>query len=155
MRLNQKKIINNIEEVVTLSFFFLMCLFILLQLISRFILNNPMIFTEEIARYSYVWITFIGMSLATKQGDHIKVDFFINLLPKRWMPFMEKAINIFSLVIILYLGYIGIKFMSFSRMNVSAALHIPLYIIYASFPIGCFLTALRIFQSIFAPKEGV
>ena len=49
-------------------------------------MNDPFIFTEEVSRYSYVWITFIGMSLATKTSDHIRVDFFVGLLGRFFMP---------------------------------------------------------------------
>ena len=145
-----RDIINKSEELITGFLFFMMGVFIFLQLFSRFILKSPLIFTEEIARYSYVWITFIGMSLATKTGDHIKVDFFIKLLPSKRQFFLERITNIINAILFLYLGYLGIRFSLFSWSNVSAALHIPLYFVYGSFPLGCFLAALRTLQTTFS-----
>jgi TRAP-type C4-dicarboxylate transport system permease small subunit len=135
--------IERVEELITVFFLFIMCVFVLLQLFSRFILNSPLLFTEEVSRYSYVWITFIGLSLATKTGDHIKVDFFMGLLPRAARVVIERIVNTISFLILLYLCYLGLRFLAFSGMNESAALKIPLNFVYVSLPLGCLLAAFR------------
>jgi TRAP-type C4-dicarboxylate transport system permease small subunit len=147
------KLIERTEEAITVFFLFVMCVFVLLQLISRFLLNSPLLFTEEISRFSYVWITFIGLSLATKTGDHIKVDFFVGLLPRVVRLVLEKIVNSICLLVLLYLCWLGIQFLAFSSMNESAALKIPLNFVYVSLPIGCLLTVFRLAR-IIAAKGG-
>ncbi len=145
------RILRRAEDYITLFFFVLMNVFMLLQLYSRFIMKDPFVFTEEVARYSYVWITFIGMAMATKSSDHIRVDFFVGLLPPGIRAVLGKAVLAVSLVILVFLGYLGVRFMIFSRMNVSAALKIPLNLVYLSFPLGCLLAAVRTGMSLFSP----
>jgi TRAP-type C4-dicarboxylate transport system permease small subunit len=138
------KVLERTEEGITFFFFLVMCAFVFMQLFSRFVFNSPLVFTEEVSRFAYVWISFIGMSLATKTADHIRVDFFAGLLPRAVGTALGKTVNVVCLLILVYLAYLGIHFMAFSSMNVSGALKIPLNFVYASFPIGCLLSAFRL-----------
>jgi TRAP-type C4-dicarboxylate transport system permease small subunit len=54
-----------------------------LQVICRYILRNPLLWTEELARYLLIWMVFIGASCIIKKWDNIYVDFFINMLKKK------------------------------------------------------------------------
>jgi TRAP-type C4-dicarboxylate transport system permease small subunit len=47
------------------------------QVFSRYVLNYPLIWVEELATYSFIWACFIGASLALKYQRHIKIDTFV------------------------------------------------------------------------------
>lgn len=138
------------EEGVTFCFFAAMCLFVTVQLFFRFVLNHPLMFPEEISRYAYVWITFVGLSLATKTREHIRVDAGVGLLPQAWRRGAGALVDVVSLAILLWLAYLGVRFMLFSRMSISPALEIPLNFVYAAFPVGCLLAAIRLFIQLVA-----
>jgi TRAP-type C4-dicarboxylate transport system permease small subunit len=121
-----------------------MCVFVALQLFFRFALNSPLMFPEEISRYAYVWITFVGLSLATKTREHIRVDAGVGLLPQVWQRAIRLLVDLTSFAILVWLAYLGVRFMLFSRMSISPALEIPLNLVYAAFPLGCLLAALRL-----------
>jgi TRAP-type C4-dicarboxylate transport system permease small subunit len=73
----------------------LMTMTIILQVICRYILKNPLVWTEEVARYLMLWMTFIGASSVIKNWDNIYVDFFINMLkqkPKKIMLLIQKFV---------------------------------------------------------------
>lgn len=133
-----------LEEGVTFFFFAVMCLFVAVQLFFRFALNHPLIFPEEISRYAYVWITFVGLSLATKTREHIRVDAGVGMLPHVWQRGVGALVDLISFAILLWLAYLGVRFMLFSRMSISPALEIPLNLVYAAFPLGCLLAAVRL-----------
>lgn len=133
-----------VEEGVTFVCFAVMCVFVALQLFFRFALNSPLMFPEEISRYAYVWITFVGLSLATKTREHIRVDAGVGLLPRGGQRAVGVLVDLASLAILLWLAYLGVRFMLFSRMSISPALEIPLNLVYAAFPLGCLLAALRL-----------
>jgi len=101
-------------------------------------------FPEEISRYAYVWITFIGLSLATKTREHIRVEAGVGLLPPVWQRVIGLFVDLTSFAILLWLAYLGVRFMLFSRMSISPALEIPLNLVYVAFPLGCLLAALRL-----------
>ena len=137
-------LVARLEEGVTLVCFAVMCVFVALQLFCRFALNSPLMFPEEISRYAYVWITFIGLSLATKTREHIRVDAGVGLLPPIWQRVIGLFVDLTSFAILLWLAYLGVRFMLFSRMSISPALEIPLNLVYVAFPLGCLLAALRL-----------
>lgn len=137
-------LVARLEEGVTLFCFAVMCVFVALQLFFRFALNSPLMFPEEISRYAYVWITFVGLSLATKTREHIRVDAGVGLLPQVWQRAIGVLVDLTSFAILLWLAYLGVRFMLFSRMSISPALELSLNLVYVAFPLGCLLAALRL-----------
>jgi TRAP-type C4-dicarboxylate transport system permease small subunit len=147
--------LDRLEEWVTLFFLYVMCGAVLIQLVFRFLFNSPLFFPEEISRYSYVWITFFGLALATKHRDHIRMDLLLRALPDRGRAWVERAVEFVSCAILLVLAYLGLHFMEFSRMNISSALELPMNLVYVSFPVGCVLAVARSLRFLLAPRPGV
>ena len=51
-----------------------------LQVIFRYFFNHPLFWSEELSRYCFVWIVFVGAAIAVKHGAHIGVDYFVKHL---------------------------------------------------------------------------
>ncbi len=51
------------------------------QVVFRFVINKPLAWSEELAIYCLVWLTFLGAAYAMSLKAHIGVDFFIELFP--------------------------------------------------------------------------
>lgn len=69
------------------------------QIVSRFIFNNPIIWSEELSKFIMMWMVFMGMPLAIKRGNHLKVTLNIQ---NKFSPFGKVVTNIIldTLVII-------------------------------------------------------
>jgi TRAP-type C4-dicarboxylate transport system permease small subunit len=73
----------------------LMTVVIILQVVCRYVLKNPLAWTEELARYLMIWMAFIGSSCVIKKWDNIYVDAFINMFkkkPKKVMFLVQKFV---------------------------------------------------------------
>lgn len=141
-------VLEHFEAAVTFFFFVVMCFFVFLQLFFRFVLNHPLLYPEEVSRASYVWLSFIGMSLVSKTREHIRVDFFVGLLPvlpRRWV---KLVVDVLMLLMLAGLGWIGVQFVIFSRMSITPALEVPMNLFYVSFPIGCLLSVVRMSRNV-------
>ena len=68
-----------------------------LQVFFRYVLNSPLIWTDEMSRLSFCWFTFTGSALATLENKHLEVNFFYNKFSVK----SKLAVNIFSNIIIL------------------------------------------------------
>ena len=64
--------------------FWALMLIVMLQFFTRYVLNDSLGWTEEIARYLLIFVTFIGAITCTRLGAHIFLEFFYRYLP-RWM----------------------------------------------------------------------
>jgi TRAP-type C4-dicarboxylate transport system permease small subunit len=76
------------------------------QVATRYLLNDPLIWSEEAARYLFVWVSMIGAALAIRQGGHFGLDLAIRAKPalKRTLAPMVILVMAVFLVILLKTG---------------------------------------------------
>ena len=148
--MNKRKILallNNSEELICFGLMLLICLLVLAQIFFRYVLNNSLVWSEELSRYSFVWMTFIGTSFIVKRKSHISISFIYNFIPNKIKP----IVNIISYCIIIlffsYLVFYGLKVSIFMYKIGSSAMNIPMFFIYVSIPIGFLLSIYRMIQN--------
>ncbi|MDR2392094.1 MAG: TRAP transporter small permease [Planctomycetota bacterium] len=149
-----KSIFPALQEGLSLAFFAGMCVLLLLQLISRYLFSRPLLFTEEFSRFCYVWIAFIGLAVAHRRNDHIRIDLFLNWLPERARRAWETMIAIVSMAILGYLGWWGVEYLFFNAYSVAASVDFHLYYVYAALPAGCALGIANLAVRLFARPSG-
>jgi TRAP-type C4-dicarboxylate transport system permease small subunit len=116
----------------------LMILTLFAGVFSRYVLNEPIFWTDEFARIVLMWSIFIGAGLSFKRGstiDHIHIDFFVSMLPPRYKGVSQKitwSICIFFCIVLLI---IGIRFLFLTTSLQTAALEISKGFIYISLPV--------------------
>lgn len=72
------------EDWISFVLFWLLAFIVFYQVFTRYALNDPAGWTEEIARYFLVAVVFIGASMSVRKNNHIHVDYFYRLMPD-WM----------------------------------------------------------------------
>jgi uncharacterized RDD family membrane protein YckC len=87
-------IANRITEGLLVVILSGMAVVVFLQVIFRYLLNLPLFWTEEFARYSLVWASLLGSAVAVKRGQHIAVTIFMDRLPKA----LRRGLTIFALI---------------------------------------------------------
>ncbi len=60
-----------------------------LQVVMRYVLNSPLSWPEELARYLMIWATFIGAALLVREDGHVRLDYFRGLLRGKLRLFAE------------------------------------------------------------------
>ena len=70
-----------IEDWASLALFWLMGFAVFLQFFTRYVLNDSLAWTEEIATYCLVAVVFVGSSMCVRLGRHIQVDLLFRYLP--------------------------------------------------------------------------
>src|SRR5436190_18827149 len=90
------------EDWVSFALFWILAFIVFYQVFTRYILDDPAGWTEEIARYFLVAIVFIGAAMSVRRNNHIQVDYFYRLMP-------AAAGRVFSMFVdvvrCLFLGY--------------------------------------------------
>lgn len=77
------RVIGRTEQVLGLSLIALIVITISTQVFTRYALNRPIIWVEELATYSFIWAAFVGASLGWKRGRHIFIETIGGHLPAR------------------------------------------------------------------------
>lgn len=120
-----------------------------LQVITRLIPIFGGSWTEEVARYSFIWMTFIGIAVASKKNLHVKIDILENFLKGKSKGILALLSKFVFFVFVVTCTLIGLKVCSnlIERPQYSPVLEINMVMIYAALPVGMALASVRQLQS--------
>jgi TRAP-type C4-dicarboxylate transport system permease small subunit len=124
--------LNRGLENLVIALFGILCLVVFGEVVSRYLLNQPHVGSEELIIYLFTWISFLGAALALRSGRHVSISYFVSLLPERAQHAIALAGD---LVVLAFLGLLAVLAIRFARMNHtvnSITLQIPLSYIAAS-----------------------
>jgi TRAP-type transport system small permease protein len=129
-----------------------------LGIVSRYVFNAPIIWTDELARYALVWMTFLGgAELLIRRDGHIAVGFFRSLLSPALDRKAEIVVMALCLIILAMMGYGGILLIQHNLISVSAALNVPMYVVYGVIPaaaaLGILILGRRMVRFLSGHKE--
>ena len=79
--------------------FIILILSCVLQVFTRFILNNSLSWTEELSRYTFIWSNFLGAIFCTKKGTHAIVTIITDSLGKKKKIILNIAVNLIVAII--------------------------------------------------------
>ncbi|MSQ73810.1 MAG: TRAP transporter small permease [Betaproteobacteria bacterium] len=132
-----------------------MTLVVLLGVFTRYVLNDALAWTEELARYSMIWLTWLGGGLAIRRGAHIAVEFVTDALPEK----ARSVVVMFGRVAVFFFLGVCLWYSIELTARVSAqstiALGISMQIPYASIPVGSLLMAYHLLAVISFPWARV
>lgn len=139
------------ELVKKLLILMMMCLVacVLLQVVGRYVpFIKPFSWTEEIARWMLVWLSFLGASHIAKSSSYIRVDFFVNIMPQG----VKKVVNTISkLVMLAFTGWFAYKsfivFTTVSTHEVGPTTQLPMLLVRSSMFIGMAITFLQMLSA--------
>ena len=82
---------------------------IMIQIVLRNIFNVGLGWTEEMARYTMIWLTYIGAIVSLKQGSHIAIKLLIDRFSPKWKEYTSLISNLMILFFLFFLLKEGIK----------------------------------------------
>ena len=98
-----KKIDKNLERWVMFLLLAGMTLVLGIQIFCRFVLNNSLTWSEELARFMFIWSTFLSIGFCLKEGISLKIDTLISLFPKKVQAVILLLGDVVMTVFFLYL----------------------------------------------------
>lgn len=117
---------------------------IFLQIVLR-VMGLPLAWSEEIARYMFIWMVYLGCATAIKQRRHISMELIDIFLKERGMLIINLFSNFMFLIFAFILTYYGFQVAMRVSTQVSAAVRLPMIIPYSSI---CISGGLMIFRLI-------
>ena len=82
-----------------------LCVFV--QVIFRYVLNSPFTWSEELARYLFIWCAFLGWLIATRRNSHLVVSFLFERMPRRTQLVVAAGFQVATLFFAWILGTRG------------------------------------------------
>lgn len=121
-----------ISVIITASVMVISCV---IQVFTRYILNNSPRWTEELARYTFIWSVLLGALICTRESKHAVVSVIVDMLP----PPVRKRFGLATHLLILMLSVIlvryGWKVVQMTNVQLSPGMGLPMSYVYAGVPI--------------------
>ncbi len=110
-----------------------------LQVFCRFVLNDSLTWSEEMCRYLFVWMVFLGAGVGVLHRRHIIIDIVPNMIPASVKKYYNIVISLLIIAFTLLLMRYGLVFAQRGMRQNSPAMQIPLGYIYAGIILGAFV----------------
>ena len=134
------------EDWLTLAMFWLLALTVFYQFFTRYVLNDSASWTEEIARYFLVVVTFLGASMGVRRNSHIHVEFVYRYLPAVVGRALSAFVDLIRIAFLSYASWLAIELVP--RMNNlgMTVVDLPMSWVYGFVALGFVLMTYRAIQ---------
>lgn len=120
--------------------------------IFRYVLNDSLVWSEELARYLFIWIVFLGGAIGVRERSHIAVDVLRVRPGSRSRLALERLAQAATLAFAALLVVPGWRFVQVGMSNYSPALEIPMGLVYLAPVVGGGLIVVYLFRA--AARSG-
>lgn len=130
------RILVNLERVLASTLLVITLGLVLTQVISRYVFDAPLSWTEELARFSLIWLTFVSAGFVMARRLHVTVDLVAAKLNKRGAVVMDSFAMLVVLAVSASMTVAGVGFaVAASRLNAPAS-QLPMSVVYAAAAVG-------------------
>ena len=106
------------------------------QVVLRYAFNNPMTWSEELARYLFIWCAFLGWIIASRRHGHLAMTFMAERLPLRAQAVLSALIALATLFFAWILGSRGFKLVTNNWDIENVAVPFTLGVVYLIVPLA-------------------
>lgn len=134
----------------------IMVISVLWQVFSRYVMQSPSSVTEELSRYLLIWIGILGAAYAAGQQEHLAINLLeekLNKANKKKLRIFIDLLIIFFCFTVLIIGGGNLVYVNYDLGQSSAALEIPLYIVYLVVPLSGILIIIYKVNEILNPQK--
>ena len=121
-----------------------MTVMIVLQVLFRYVIQSSLSFSEELARYMFIWSAFMGAAMALKKRSHVSIEIAVANLPKKLKRGAIVIANALSFVFYSLLVIFGIVMVVHTMDQTSPALGLSMAFVYLAVPLAGIILLLNL-----------
>ena len=133
--------IDGLVRWIVILFMLVMTVAVSLQIVFRYVFNIPLGWSEEVARFSFVWVSFFGASALMRLREHINVNVFVERFSPRLRAASTFLADLVALVCVYFFVVGGISLTTNEWKQLAPATEIPMGWVYLAIPISAGLMA--------------
>ena len=137
-----KKALDVLERILLLFMTGIIIVFTALvaaQVVSRYIFNNSITWSEQAARYLFIWMILLGMPILYRHKEHVRFDMIQERFPEKTRDVLKIVIDILVIAFAIFYGYWAIKYCIAIKGKLMIGLGLSQVYVYAAQPVGAFL----------------
>ncbi len=121
----------------------------------RYVLNDAIIWSEEIAKFLMVWMTFMAAPIGLKMGAHVAIEVLLVRLEGRWRALLQVAIYMAIISLMVVFVKEGMFLTNNAKIQRASTVDVSIFYVYAAMPIGCAVMALVAFEFMLGAIKGI
>lgn len=126
----------------------------LFQIIMRFVIESPAEWTEVLIRFSLIWMVFLGIPVAFRQGAMVSVDVLHRWSGRRLRRVLEWAVALASLVLCAVMIIVGWDYAQRGSVQTVIGLEgISMFWAYLALPVGGVFCVIAIVGNLLDPRR--
>jgi TRAP-type C4-dicarboxylate transport system permease small subunit len=125
----------------------------LAQVIFRYVIVDPLSWSEETMRYSTTWMVLLAGSSALFRGEHMAISLFDNVRSERLRLFVRQLVFVCIALFCVLLMWEGFPAAIQNARQVSPATRIPMVIPYLAIPVGAALMLIKVLCLMVLPED--
>ncbi|MFC3640775.1 TRAP transporter small permease [Aquibium oceanicum] len=114
---------------IVLVVFWALAFVVFLQFFTRYVLNNSFGWTEEIARFLLIGVTFIGAAMAVRKESHIAVELVYRYLPRRLRYALQLFVDVIAILFYAVTGWLCGR-MALNTQQMMVSIDVPKSVVY-------------------------
>lgn len=127
---------------------------VLLQVFSRLTgLSSP--WTEELTRYVFIWIIFIGVAIGFRNDESPRINFFVKLLPAKFQSVIKYSVFFLTLIFFIFLFVTGFNLLIAQLNEITPVLRISLAWVGLSIPVCALLSIFNLIQFFISSNKEI
>ena len=123
-------------ESITCFLLVLMVVLVSISVTLRYVFSTGLVWSEELVRYAYIWLIFLGSVTAVQQNAHIGLDIFTEALPRSLRRWVYCLGDVLVMAFLLVQTYYGVVLILKTQGMLSATMRIPMSWVYWIFPLS-------------------
>jgi C4-dicarboxylate transporter DctQ subunit len=144
------KVLDWLCDISSLIILYVTVVVIFVQVICRYVLQVALPWTEEFARYAFLWLIFLANALAERQKEHFRVSYFVEQAPRRVRYAFWVFGEILIFVFFIWLLMDSLQFVQMGKRMISTVMQLRLDWIYWGLPTAIVLGLLNRSRNIVA-----
>lgn len=146
--------VNRGAERLAQIFLAVMVVTVFTQVIFRFFIQHPLSWSEEVARYVFVGIIWMGAAVVVREEGHPGMDLLTRSLPPVWQRGIQLLVNLMVVATFVTVAVTGSRLAYGNMSQPSPAMELPMGVPYAAIPLSAAIMVLNVVCYVFFPKKG-
>jgi TRAP-type C4-dicarboxylate transport system permease small subunit len=129
-------------------------LMVFANVVGRYFFRSPLHWSDELAQYLFLWLSYLGALAALMKGRHYSVTLLIDALPKQFAIAVKAVSHVVVIVIFAILIWYGWKLVSVLQFQKTPALRMSVYYFYIALPVTSALMLLVVVKQLYDTLRG-
>ncbi len=134
-----KNLLDNIRKTTNFIVVFLFTVVVVVvftQVIARYVVGSSLKWADELSRYAFVWLVYLGGTTTIREGKNVCFDLLLDSLRGKKYKIMFTFVNLASVVFLVFMIYLGIFVSKSMMIESSPIMRWPMAVVTSVIPIG-------------------